>query len=213
MIIVLIITIVGGEAMLKVRINSGKTYNNIQKYIIDGVPDYVIDLVETLPEACSKDYQEFMTNSHKIPGLTLDTAHGKLIVTSKTGIQMPGKVSLFDADKEPTIQEIIEADTREWADLTFDRNWIEMTIAETLIDVYTKMRYGDIDALSNYEQCLNVFASAFGYSYKEFKTYIEQFLTKKIDSYELSRVFEQFSTEEIANALLYSYKFHGRSVV
>lgn len=199
--------------MLKVRINSGKTYNNIQKYIVDGVPDYVIDLVETLPEACSKDYQEFMTNSHKIPGLTLDTAHGKLIVTSKTGIQMPGKVSLFEDNPEPTIQEIIEEYTREWADLTFDRNWIEMTIAETLIDVYNKMRVGGMDALSDYEQCLNVFASAFGYSYKAFKQYIEQFLTNKIDSYELSRVFEQFSTEEIANALLYSYRFHGHSVV
>ena len=199
--------------MLKVRINSGKTYNNIQKYIVDGVPDYVIDLIETLPEACSKDYQEFMTNSHKISGLTLDTAHGKLIVTSKTGIQMPGKISLFDGKNEPTIQDIIEEYTREWAELTFDRNWIEMTIAETLIDVYNKMRFGDMDALSKYEQCLNVFASAFGYSYKEFKPYIEQFLTKKLDSYELSRVFEQFSTEEIANALLYSYNLHGHSVV
>lgn len=199
--------------MLKVRINSGKTYNNIQKFIVDGVPDYVIDLVETLPEACSNDYQEFTTNSHKIPGLTLDTAHGKLIVTSKTGIQLPSKISLFDDKNEPTIQEIIEEYTREWADLTFDRNWIEMTIANTLIDIYNKMRFGGMDALSNYEQSLNIFASAFGYSYKEFKRYIEQFLTEKIDSYELSRVFEQFSTEEIANALLYSYKFHGHSVV
>ena len=196
--------------MLRIKINSGKVYNNIQKYVVYNIPDFVLEIIDMFPGVFSADFEDYMKTTYKIPGLQLESANDCLIVTAKLGIKLPA-TNVYN-DTEPSISDLIAKYTKEWVDLTFDKVDAEVKCSDIVCKLQSNAQKGSMQDKANYEKLLGIFAGVFDWPVRQLKEWVENISEDSQQSLN-THFFKQFTNEELWLALAYSFYIHRRPLI
>ena len=159
--------------MIRLKVNSGKVMNNIDKRVIPSkyVPEKIAELVKDYPEAMQTDFRDYMdlSGSTTIDPNTveLDGQSGCLILTSKTreGFQY-------------TTDELIQI-VQDWLEESFEYGSSNNTMARSLMVefeyLYKEAMNGNAE---KYHKVLNILAGVLEISSAELEHIIVEELTQ-----------------------------------
>ena len=159
--------------MIRLKVNSGKVMNNIDKRVISSkyVPKKIAELVKDYPDAMQTDFRDFLDlsgNTTIDPNtVELDEQSGCLILTSKTheGFQY-------------TTDELIQI-VQDWLTDSFEYGESNCSMARSLMvefeDLYNNAMNGNAE---KYHKVLNILAGVLEISSAELEHIIVEELTQ-----------------------------------